>query len=194
MSVFKIISASAHLALAALFLLTWARPAAIDRRMASRLLIAMVMEFFVLFPTAALTGKGAVSVGGLGATAGSTLTAFLVAAIFCGAFIALISHSLKSWWPAAAFAALLTSRLAFALGIRSPREMEIYVGGAAILYIVLAALTTATPFPPWGMTPEARQESSLPGRGPWVEHPERLMAFGTLYFAAAGLLGIFAAG
>ena len=41
-----------------------------------------------------------------------------------------------------------------------------------------------------GMTPELARELRLPGEGIWVDHPERLLAAGLIYFLAVAVMRI----
>lgn len=51
-----------------------------------------------------------------------------------------------------------------------------------LLYLFLIFLTAAVPLPSLGLTPEIVASFHLPGSGGWVERPQSVFAFGTLYF------------
>lgn len=62
---------------------------------------------------------------------------------------------------------------------------------SALAYLVLAFFTTLVPMPALGITPEVVAGQHLPGSGLWVDQPQRVIAFGFLYFAAVGVSELY---
>lgn len=91
-------------------------------------------------------------------------------------------------WVIASFAWLLFAKAVTVWTSPVPREAEAMhqrrlwgVSGAAYLFGALA--TVLLPLPALGITPEVVADLGLTATGLWVEEPQRLLAFGTIYFA-----------
>ncbi len=107
-------------------------------------------------------------------------------------FAAALSLAFKSSSPLWTFSWLVVSRLASVwLGGESSfaatqRALTRW-GLSVLLYILGVVLTSILPLPRLGLTPEVVATLGIPGSGLWVDSPQKLLAFGALYF---GLLAL----
>lgn len=72
-----------------------------------------------------------------------------------------------------------------------PTALGAQVVGYLMLTMLLAFFTTLVPMPALGITPEVVAGQHLPGSGLWVDQPQRVIAFGFLYFAAVGVSELY---
>lgn len=185
-------AAAPDLALAVLFLLTWAEPDRFHRGTITYLMLLMLLEFIIVHSSAFM---GQVMLGGLPRkrTALSTLGLGGFYTMFVGGF----ALAFKTWWPLWSFWGLTVNRLLGVLIGQAPegerRELlQKTWAVSALAYLVLCFVTVFLPVPRLGITPEVVSRESLPGSGLWVSQPHRVIAFGFLYFAAVGLSELFA--
>ena len=61
-------------------------------------------------------------------------------------------------------------------------------GISALLYVLLAFVTTILPIPHLGISEEVVRAQGFSVGGLWTEQPHRVMAFGFLYFGLTGFL------
>lgn len=180
------------LVIAGIFLLVWIRPFALGSESVESLAIVMLMEFVVVHATA-MTGHVLLSdapdrsrIRSLG---GLTLLYTLFAAGYAWQF--------RVWWPLLAVWILSLNRLTGVLFVGRPRGGDrLYVQSSWALSIMyfLGGATTVTflRIPGLGVTEEAREAIDLPGGGLWIDEPQRLLAFGVIYFGLTGLGEILA--
>jgi len=57
---------------------------------------------------------------------------------------------------------------------------------AVMFYLGGCFATILLPIPTLGITPAVVAAQHIPGGGLWVEHPEKVIAFGVIYFALTG--------
>jgi hypothetical protein len=180
----RVVSATPELVACGSYLVAWIAPRALESGFVRLLVLGMLVEFLVLHSSAFL---GAV-VYGRAKRFQRTLGVLGFGAIyllFAGAF----SLAFRSRAPLVTFGWLLGSRLLTVWIDRKAPEAEhqrqLGLWGASVaLYIVLAILTAILPVPRFGLDAAAVALLDLPGSGAWIDHPQKVMAFGALYFGA----------
>jgi hypothetical protein len=167
------------------FLVTWIAPATFGLGTVKRLEQLMLVEFIVIH-TAAFTGTV------LLASAGKVwrVAAIIGVAAFYGvpSTMGLVIHET---WPAVAFTGLSLNRLLGVLLGQVPdyqRTFFIQASWAAsvVFFVGGAFLTIPMAIPALGITPAIIAAQHYPIGGLWMTHPERLLAWGLLYFALTG--------
>jgi hypothetical protein len=162
-------------------------PGRLGDRMIGYLTLVMLLEFVIVhssgFMAAFLAsdiprGKKALWIVGL--------SGFYT--IFTGGFALVF----RTWWPVTGFWLLTLNRLSSVLLGQAPvgREKELvrHSWGAGVLfYLVFAIVTALLPVPRLGITPAVVAAQPLPGSGLWFDEPQRVIAFGFLYFTAMAL-------
>jgi hypothetical protein len=93
----------------------------------------------------------------------------------------------RSWWPIASFWGLTLNRLLGVILGRVPEaEQKAFVMrgwvAAIFFYIGRCMATIFLPVPRLGITSAVVAAQHLPGSGLWVDHPEKGIACGVLYF------------
>ena len=112
--------------------------------------------------------------------------------LFVGSF-ALAFHQM---WPLWSFWALIVNRMLSVL-LKQPPEGEerLFVqrqwAAGAMFYLLAVGLTTVLPLPRLGVTPDAIATMHVSGRGLWIDQPWRVLAAGTLYYAATAMSELF---
>jgi hypothetical protein len=173
-------------AFSAVFLVTWIAPLTLGEQMVKWLLLVMLMEFIVIH-SAAFMGSVALanedrfkrSIGILGFGGFYTL--------FAGGF----SLAFHSWWPITTFWGQTVNRLLGVIVGQVPNEDQkafIMRGWAAsgIFYLLGCFLTLLLPVPRLGLTPQVVAAQHITGGGAWVSQPQKVLAFGFLYFLLMG--------
>ena len=182
-----VVAAVPDFLLAGTFLVTWVAPYAFGELTVKRLLLLMLLEFIVVH-SAGFMGAAAVSNLPKAKIVGAMLGLGVLYSLFAGAF----SLAFGSWWPIAAFWALMANRL---LGVivgqpADGREREFVMAGWAAgagAYLLAVFATVLLPVPRLGITQGVVSSQSLPGSGVWIEEPHRVVASGVIYFALVGL-------
>lgn len=177
--------------LAAMFLITWIDPYRLGEKMVAYLMLVMLLEFIVVH-SSAFMGSVAFSSEAPGRKAKGMLILGGFYTLFVGAFAA----AFKTWWPLASFWLLTLNRLLGGmLGVapsgREKEYMQRSWGSSVLFYVVFAGLTTVLPVPKFGITSAVRHAQDLPGSGEWISHPEKVIAFGFLYFLFSGISDLF---
>jgi len=167
----------------ATFATAWVAPALLGAEWVRNLMLTMLIEFLVIHASGMSGGIAAADVSHPRRSA----MWFLLGAVYM-LFVMLFSYIFGSIWPIFAFGWLLLSRFAHLLSKRvesgaDARRMVTLWVESGITYIFGAILTAVIPLPEFGLTPDAVAALHLPGSGVWVEHPQSVLAFGTLYFA-----------
>jgi len=176
------LSALPDIAFAGVFFVTWIRPATFGPFMVKWLLLVMMMEFIIIH-SAAFMGVAAFEPGGRVARSTKVLGLGAFYTLFAGA----MSLGFKSWWPLAAFWGQTLNRLlGVILGQAQDADQKAFVmagwGASALFYLLGAFATILLPVPRLGITPQVVAAQRIPGGGLWVAHPEKVIAFGVLYF------------
>ena len=182
-----LLSALPDFGLAALYLGAWIAPDPARPTLVGRLMLAMLLEFIVVH-SAAFLGTATLAPGSPAARATRIAGIGLFYTLFVGAF-SLAFHQI---WPLWSFWALILNRMLSVLLKQPPAGEEQqflksqWAAGAAF-YMIAVLLTTVLPLPRLGVTPDAIARMHLVGRGLWVDQPWRVLAAGTLYFAATAV-------
>lgn len=178
--------------LAGLFLVTWVRPELIGGKIIAYCMLIMMLEFVVVHSSAFMgnvvlaPGKGS----------GEKAKAIIGLGAFYTLFVGGWALAFRTWWPLVSFWMLTLNRL---LGVilkvaPSGKERELMRRGWAAsvaYYLGFVMLTTLLPVPRFGITDEIIRAQGLPGSGEWISHPEKVVAFGFLYFLANGVSELF---
>jgi hypothetical protein len=175
----NIMPALPELGLALIFLMTWISPRVLGSNWVKSLLLTLLAEMLLLSAAFALWRIEAEG-GFLLVLMWGLLGLYVLAAWG-------LSRLFQSWWPMVVLGLLLASRWwvdglpLLASGIDDTPELLAFRGIALMAAVVV---TTIVPLPRLGMSPELVREIRIPGDGIWVDHPERLLATGLLYFSA----------
>jgi hypothetical protein len=168
---------------AATFALIWVAPLAFGPHAVRNAMLLMLIEFIMVhsagFLGTLLFASDKPRRTRIGALLGMGLFYTLFVAAFCLAF--------DAWWPLAAFAWLLLGKLIVimdggAMSEQKKQRMQTGWGLGVAAYIGGVFLTTLLPVPRLGMGADIQPQFGLPGSGLWVEEPQRVIAFGLLYF------------
>ncbi len=183
-----LVTAAPDFALAATFLVTWIAPYTFGRFTVKRLLLVMLLEFLVVHSAGMMAGITTFGWKNRMKTAGAMIGLGLFYSLFAGAF----SAAFATWWPLAAFWALMANRLlGVILGAPPTGREKAYImsswafGAAAYLLGVFA--TIIPPLPRLGVTQGVVSSQELSGSGVWIDEPHRVLAFGVVYFTLVGL-------
>ena len=186
-----VVSALPDLMLGATFLITWVSPYALREKMVAYLMLLMILEFIIVHSSAFM---GRVMVGPLqrGRKSVTLLGLGGLYTLFVGGF----ALAFKAWWPLVTFWGLTLNRLLGVLLGQPPSGEEktfVQYGWAAsvMFYVLFVFATTLLPIPALGITAEVVRAQDLPGSGLWIDQPQRVVAFGFLYFTATGLSELF---
>jgi hypothetical protein len=176
------LSALPDFGLAAVFLITWIRPSTFGSFMVKWLLLVMMMEFIIIHASGFM-GVVAFAPGGRAVRGLSIVGLGLFYTLFAGG----ASLAFRSWWPITAFWGQTVNRLLGVILGRAPdaeqRDLVMSGWGAAVCFYLLGCFATILlPIPRLGITPAVVAAQRIPGGGLWVEHPEKVIAFGVIYF------------
>lgn len=174
-------------ALAGAFLLTWIDPFALGVTAVRYVLLTMLLEFIIVH-----------SSGFMGSVAFSRddprrrIRSLLGLGVIYSLFVSGFALGFTSWWPLYAFWGLTLNRMLGVLTGDAPagREQQYIRAGwalSAMYYLGGAFVTLWLPVPALGITREVRAALDLPGGGVWVSEPQRVLAFGVLYFGLTGV-------
>jgi hypothetical protein len=173
-------------AFAGVFLITWIAPLTLGDQMVKWLLLVMLMEFIVIH-SAAFMGRVAISNADRTKRTTGILGFGALYTVFAGAF----SLAFRSWWPITSFWGQTINRLLGVILGQVPDEQQkafIMRGWAAsaIFYLLGCMVTLLLPIPRLGLTPAIQAAQHITGGGVWVEQPQKVLAFGFLYFGLTG--------
>lgn len=176
-----------ELGIAAVFLITWIWPHAIQPDMVTRLAFLMLIEFIVLHATAFLAFAGASdpSIRFRAIVVGGLLAVY-------GVFGIGFSFAYGDPWPLMALLITLAPRISMA--VFQQTDLQGFARGMAqwtvmtAMYLIGAVATLLAPIPRLGITREVVEAQEMSGEGIWFDEPYRVMAFGVCYFAATAIL------
>ena len=172
--------------LAGTFLYAWLYPAALGLDRTRGLVLLMLLEFVNLH-SSAFMGKSLLAKESRTARL-RTVFGF---GVFYSALVVAFAATFNMWWPVPAFWLLTANRLLILLPGQAPvgRERDlIQCSWAAGFVFYLAALNLSIlPWPSLGFTPPIVKAMHLPGRGTWVDTPQRAMVAGLIYFGLTAL-------
>ncbi len=177
-------------ALAAVFLAAWIAPARMGDGIVGWCLLVMLLEFVIV--------HSSVFLGNLLLAAGDRMKRLQTGMAIGGfytMFVAGFAVAFHSWWPLVNFWGLTAKRLAsvFAGVVPSGEEKMLMrrTWAASVMFYLLGVFVTVfLPVPRLGITREVVRTAHLPSSGLWVAHPERVVAFGFLYFALMAISGL----
>src|SRR5262245_56907878 len=179
----RALSALPDAGLGALFLVTWVNPHVFGESVLRRALLAMVMEFVVVHSSAFMGSVlWAPSLGAVKKTLAALGFRAMYSTILVGFALAI-----GVWWPVWAFWGLTLNRLTNALLARTgTKEVRTRIANdcatSAALYLLWVFATTLLWVPALGITPDVVAAARLPGTGPWVSEPHRVVGAGAGYF------------
>lgn len=180
----RAVSALPDAANAVAFAWVWMFPLSVGAGWVKSLMIVMLLEFLVVH-SSGFIGMTVVDPGKSRATKVGVITGFgLLYLLFAGAF----SLAFGEWWPLAVFGWLLLGKFALVLFAPVPgaheRSRQGYLMATSLVaYVGGVFLTSLAPVPQLGIDDAVRSAAAIPGSGLWVEEPQRVLAFGMLYFA-----------
>jgi hypothetical protein len=171
---------------AGVFLVTWIAPLTLGDRMVKWLLLVMLMEFIVIH-SAAFMGNVALAHSDRLKRSMGILGFGVFYTLFAGGF----SLAFRSWWPITTFWGQTINRLLGVIVGQVPSEDQkafIMRGWAAsgIFYLLGCMVTLLLPVPRLGLTAPVVAAQHLTGGGAWVDQPQKVIAFGFLYFSLMG--------
>lgn len=185
----RIASAAPDGVTALVYAITWCAPFSFGIGTVKALMLVMLMEFVLVHASGFFF---AVALGGRGSRIARSLVLLGLGLFYLG-FVAAFAFAFDAYWPYAAFAWLLLSRLAWIWGSPRSREHErerqqLAWVASVVLYILGAFVTVLPIIPRLGLSTEVVPQLGLTGSGHWIEHPESVIAFGMLYFGAQAWL------
>jgi len=177
------------LALGAVFLTAWVAPQTFQTNIIPKLMLVMLLEFVIVHSSAFM---GAMLLGKQ--RRAKKVKTIIGLGVFYTLFVAGFALGCKTWWPVWSFWGLMLNRLLGMLLGQAPRgEARQFIqrswAVSVCCYLGFVFLTTLAPIPALGVTGEFSR--GLPGSGLWVNDPQRVIAFGFLYFTAVGISGLF---
>jgi hypothetical protein len=167
------------------FMVLWIAPLHFGAESVRNGMLIMLVEFVLVHAT------GFIGVIVLEA-AGSRLKVVGVVlgfALFYLVFIAAWSYIFEQWWPFLAFGWLLLGKFSHAMNpdMNSPSRRQTMQSdwvNAGVTYVIGVFITSILPVPQFGIDSAVIAQLHLPGSGVWVEQPQKVIAFGVLYFGA----------
>lgn len=180
-----IISSFPDLLMGLAFLVTWIDPAALGSDMVPSLSLVMLMEFIIIHSSGFM--GGVVYNQEPKATKVKMLLGF---GVFYFLFVIGFSLGFRSWWPVITFTGLLINRMLSVLVGQVPtgKERQFVTGQwalNAVCYLVSVFVVILLPVPALGVSSENFAGYSM--TGDFIEQPEKMMAWGMVYFTAIGL-------
>lgn len=177
-----LITALPDFGFAGVFLVTWIRPSTFGPFMVKWLLVVMLVEFIIIHSAAFM--------GVVGFAAGTRAVRSLRIAglgAFYTLFAGAMSWVFRSWFPITAFWGQTLNRLLGVIlgqGQDVGQKAVVMAGWAAstVFYLLGCFATILLPIPRLGITSAVVAAQRIPGGGLWVEHPEKVIAFGAIYF------------
>ena len=171
---------------AGVFLVTWVAPLALGDAMVKWLMLVMLMEFIVIH-SAAFMGNVALSQEGRARRTFRILGLGAFYTVFAGGF----SLAFHTWWPLVSFWGQTFNRLLGVIVGQVPgAEQKAFIqrgwAASAVLYVLGVFATVLVPVPRLGITAVVVAGQHITGSGVWVEQPQKVIAFGVLYFSLMG--------
>ncbi|HEY6784664.1 MAG TPA: hypothetical protein VI159_06905 [Gemmatimonadales bacterium] len=180
------VNAAADFGFAAVFLITWIVPNTFGDHTLRFLMLVMMMEFVVVH-SSAFMGNVMISRANRGAQATALAGFGVFYSLFAGAF----ALAFKTWWPITMFWGQTLNRLLGVLFGQVPDEdQKAFIQrswiASVLLYLLGAFVTIVLPIPRLGITSSVIAAQQIHSSGLWVEQPQRVLAFGVMYFLLTG--------
>ena len=185
-----VISGIPDVVLAFAFLATWIDPFALGENMVPYLFQVMLLEFIIIHSSGFMSG---VMFGGTDKK--KKIMMMLALGGFYMLFAGGFALGFQSRWPVITFGGLLLNRMLSVLLGQSPegeeKEFAMKMWGANVLFYLLSVFAAIIlPLPALGVSSD--QLSHLDMSGEFVDEPHRMLAWGFLYFLAAGIFELSA--
>jgi hypothetical protein len=161
----------------------WVMPMQFGSQSVANGMLIMLVEFILVHASGFL--------GGMlldGAASRRKIVALLLGfGLFYLVFIAAWSWAFQQWWPFFAFGWLLVGKFSHAMkpelsSASRKQTMRSDWVTAGIAYVFGVFITSILPVPEFGINSSVVAQLHLPGSGVWVDEPQRVIAFGALYF------------
>lgn len=172
---------------AASFLVLWIAPTAFGTGGVRKAMLLMILEFLLLHSTimVPLLVAWAFRRGGGRGTRGGIIALSLLT---YGFFVAVLCFGFRAWWPALVFGWTAFGKFLVVAHDAGDDDgaLQVKVWIVSILsYLLLAFVTLFVPLPELGLDGIGRRELGFDGdmSGIWISDPQRVLAFGMLYFA-----------
>ncbi|MBI4667428.1 MAG: hypothetical protein HY751_13580 [Nitrospinae bacterium] len=180
------ISGLGYAAFSAMFIITWISPYTFGLKTVSYLTMMMLLEFIVMHSGAFLATAMAANV-----SRGKKSLNILGIGLFYSLFILGISLSFSDWLPALIFAGMIANRVITVLTAEAGEVRKSAANhswaASALFYLLFVFATTLLPVPELGITSDVARAQEFTSSGLWVDEPQRVVAFGFLYFGALAL-------
>ncbi|HYK10967.1 MAG TPA: hypothetical protein VEV39_09215 [Gemmatimonadales bacterium] len=182
-----LINAVADFGFAGVFLVTWIAPDTFGTHTVKFLLLVMLMEFIVVH-SSTFMGNVVISKANRGTRAAVLVGFGFFYSLFAGAF----ALAFKTWWPITMFWGQTLNRLLGVLFGQVPDdEQKAFIQrswvASVLFYLLGAFVTIILPIPRLGVTAAVVAAQQIHATGLWPEQPQRVLAFGVLYFVLTGL-------
>lgn len=166
------------------FALLWVAPGLFGADALRTATLMMLIEFLIVHATAFIGGFAL----NHDRPRAARVAAILGFGLFYLGFVLAFAWSFRAWWPLPLFGWLLLSKL-LAVFERTPdarkrARMAAGWGLSVLFYIGGVTLTSLLWIPRLGIDAAAQAAGATPGSGLWVDEPQRVVAFGLLYFGA----------
>ncbi len=166
------------------FLATWIDPNALGEDMVAYLFQVMLLEFIIIHSAGFMSG---VIYGN--SSRSQKIKMMIGLGLFYSLFVAGFAVGFHSWWPLIAFWGLLFNRMMSVLtGQAETGKENDFVKNLWALnvfcYLVSIFVVIFLPLPALGVSPG--DLSHLEMSGDFVDQPEKMMAWGFLYFSMVG--------
>lgn len=176
--------------LAGVFLVAWLDPMRFGPGIIGWCLLVMLLEFIIVHSSVFL-GNVLLRPQPAGEKVGATLWI----GGFYTLFVAGFALAFRTWWPLANFWLLTLKRLVNLLhGVAPSGEEKMLMrrtwAASVMFYLLGVFVTTLAPVPRFGITRDIVRAADLPSSGEWVSHPEKVVAFGFLYFSLMAISGM----
>ncbi len=178
----NIIRATLHLITSIIFFKAWRVPDLYGSDTLENLMFVMLIEFLTVHAVAGLI---------ITSLQGNNSYSILFVLLYIG-IAALFSGSLNKWWPLISFTWFLFAKL---YGLSQSEKGEKPHAdefkkwrNSTTAFIGISVFFTALPVPQWGITAAIKKAQGLTESGLWYDHPERVMAMGTIYFIVLCLM------
>jgi hypothetical protein len=171
---------------AGVFLITWINPTLLRPDMLNVLLLVMLFEFISIHSSAFMTGVMMAKW-----PTGKKIAHLIGFGVFYSLIAGGFSRAFHAWWPFISLWAQVGNRSLGLLLRGAPDKAERQAVRKAqavgmLAYIGFVFLTILLPVPALGVYPGDGAGMTGTG-GVWVEQPQKLLAFGFLYFLGVGL-------
>ena len=182
------------------FVLVWASPFVFGPLSVKSAMLTMLIEFFLVHATGFFTGFG--SEPSMSRT--QRIAILLGLSLFYVLMISAFAVNFHAWWLFLAFGWLLVGKIIWVVQNPKPddnstnRQMLAWAGSVA-LFLAGVLLTSVADIPRWGITEALAPQYGLNTHGGlWEAEPQRVVAFGVIYFGITFLvklaIGLFDAG